>query len=55
MAHKIYQGDRAMYRFQGVALPKDVFLNHFAFSVLEKRASRLNMAGLQATKVTKPV
>ena len=43
------------FRFQGVALPKDVYLNHYAFNVLEKRASRLNMAGLQTTKVPKPV
>ena len=42
-------------RFQGVALPKEVYLNHFAFGVLEKRATRLNMAGLQTTKPTKPV
>jgi len=55
VAHKIFHGDSAMYRFQGVALPKDVYLNHFAFGVLEKRANRLNMAGLQATKATKPV
>lgn len=55
VAHKIVHGENPMYRFQGVALPKDVFLNHFAFGILEKRASRLNMAGLQATKATKPV
>jgi len=55
VAHKIFHGDSPMYRFQGVALPKDVFLNHLAFGVLEKRASRLNMAGLQSTKATKPV
>jgi hypothetical protein len=30
-----------MYRFQGVALPKGIFLNHFAFGVLEKRAAKL--------------
>jgi len=55
VAHKIFHGDSPMYRFQGVALPKDVFLNHFAYGILEKRASRLNMAGLQATKSTTPV
>ena len=54
-AHKIQQGETRVYRFQGVALPKEVYLNHFAFGILEKRASRLNMAGLQATKPTKPV
>jgi large subunit ribosomal protein L39 len=55
VAHKIFHGDCPMYRFQGVALPKEVFLNHFAYGILEKRASRLNMAGLQSTKATKPV
>ena len=30
-----------VYRFQGVALPKGIFLNHAAFGILEKRASRL--------------
>ena len=43
------------FRFQGIALPKEVHLNHFAFGVLEKRASRLNMAGLQTTKAAQPV
>ena len=43
------------FRFQGIALPKDVHLNHFAFSVLENRAARLNMAGLQTTKTARPV
>ena len=43
------------FRFQGIALPKEVHLNHFAFSVLENRAARLNMAGLQTTKTARPV
>ena len=43
------------FRFQGVALPKEVYLNHFAYGIIEKRACRLNMAGLQTTKPTKPV
>lgn len=55
VAHLVNQQGLQLYRFQGVALPKDVFLNHFAFSILEKRASRLNMAGLQSTKLTQPV
>jgi len=54
-AHKVMQGELPLYRFQGVALPKGVYLNHFAYSVLEKRAARLNMAGLQATKASNPV
>jgi len=55
VAHKIFHGEIPMYRFQGVALPKEIFLNHFAFGILEKRAKRLNMAGLQSTQATKPV
>jgi len=45
-AHKIKQpSDGAdVYRFQGVALPKNMLLNHFAFSLLEKRAAKLNIA-----------
>ena len=30
-----------MYRFQGIALPKEMFLNHFAYGILEKRATLL--------------
>ena len=33
-------GEDKLFRFQGVALPKNIFLNHFAFGVLEKRASK---------------
>lgn len=42
-AHKIKQpSDGAdVYRFQGVALAKNMLLNHFAFSILEKRAAKL--------------
>lgn len=50
VAHKIVKDNQPMYRFQGVALPKDVFLNHYAFGVLEKRASILNKFGLEDTK-----
>lgn len=43
----------SVYRFQGVALPKGIFLNHAAFGILEKRASRLNEANqLSAQSVT---
>jgi len=55
VAHQILHNDLPLYRFQGIALPKDVHLNHFAFSVLENRAARLNMAGLQTTKTARPV
>lgn len=29
------------YRVQGVALPKDIIINHFAYNILEKRSSNL--------------
>ncbi|XP_048000898.1 39S ribosomal protein L39, mitochondrial [Leguminivora glycinivorella] len=34
--------DFQLYRFQGVALPAGVILNHFAFKVLTDRAQKLN-------------
>ena len=40
-AHPISNDGADLYRFQGVALPKNVFLNHFAFGILEKRAALL--------------
>jgi hypothetical protein len=40
-AHKIDMDGQQLHRFQGVALPKGIFLNHFAFGVLEKRAAKL--------------
>merc|ERR1712032_837490 len=55
VAHQILHNDLPLYRYQGIALPKEVHLNHFAFSVLENRAARLNMAGLQTTKTARPV
>ena len=30
-----------IYRFQGVALPRDIILNHFAYGLLEERARNL--------------
>jgi large subunit ribosomal protein L39 len=53
-AHKITHEGKPMYRFQGVALPKGVHLNHVAFSALEERASRINMAGLQTLSTAQP-
>ncbi|XP_046973405.1 39S ribosomal protein L39, mitochondrial [Vanessa cardui] len=35
---------KKLYRFQGVALPTGVILNHFAFSILTDRAKKLNSA-----------
>ncbi|XP_046615609.1 39S ribosomal protein L39, mitochondrial [Neodiprion virginianus] len=31
-----------LYRFQGVALPAGILLNHFAYGILEERARKLN-------------
>lgn len=40
--HKIETNRGNFYRFQGIALPKGIMLNHYAFSILEKRAMKLN-------------
>lgn len=41
--HKIRSdGDEELYRFQGLAVPQGTMLNHFAYSILEERAKRLN-------------
>ncbi|OAD52946.1 39S ribosomal protein L39, mitochondrial [Eufriesea mexicana] len=40
-AHKIPEEEN-LYRFQGIALPKGIFLNQFAYGILEKRAKKLN-------------
>lgn len=54
-AHRISHNGVQLYRFQGVALPKDFYLNHVAFGILEGRAARLNTAGLQPTRPAQPV
>ncbi|XP_066589935.1 large ribosomal subunit protein mL39 [Prorops nasuta] len=41
--HKLKTDDvENLYRFQGVAIPKGILLNHFAFSILENQAKKLN-------------
>lgn len=40
--HRLAVGADGLYRFQGVALPKGILLNHFAYGVLENRARKLN-------------
>ncbi|XP_070148849.1 large ribosomal subunit protein mL39 [Polyergus mexicanus] len=41
--HKLADGPvDGLYRFQGIALPKGILLNHFTYSILEKRAKKLN-------------
>lgn len=46
--HKIadIDNENSFYRVQGVALPTGVQINHFAFSILEDRAKKLNPARL---------
>ncbi|XP_050441852.1 39S ribosomal protein L39, mitochondrial [Adelges cooleyi] len=44
--HKMDTKDGHLYRFQGVSLPKGIMLNHFAYSLLEQRAKKLNAARL---------
>ncbi|XP_076249625.1 mitochondrial ribosomal protein L39 [Calliopsis andreniformis] len=39
--HKLVDAE-GIYRFQGVALPKGILLNQFAYGLLEKRARKLN-------------
>ncbi|XP_072387307.1 large ribosomal subunit protein mL39 [Diabrotica undecimpunctata] len=40
-----------IYRFQGVALPKPLILNHFAYGILEERAKLLNGARIPGTHI----
>lgn len=54
-SHQINYDGVNLYRFQGVALPKAVFLSHFAFGVLEKRASKLNECNLNSAQRVNPV
>ncbi|XP_076625599.1 mitochondrial ribosomal protein L39 [Colletes latitarsis] len=41
VVHKLPNSEN-IYRFQGVALPKGILLNHYAYSILENRAKKLN-------------
>nr|SVE88783.1 EOG090X0A3R [Daphnia sinensis]SVE89407.1 EOG090X0A3R [Daphnia sinensis]SVE90027.1 EOG090X0A3R [Daphnia sinensis] len=40
----IHKLNSKLYRFQGVALPSEIHINHFAFGILESRARKLNPA-----------
>ncbi|KAF4532574.1 hypothetical protein B566_EDAN008499 [Ephemera danica] len=40
--HKVETDKGHLFRFQGVALPKGILLNHFAYGILEDRARKLN-------------
>ncbi|XP_046385403.1 39S ribosomal protein L39, mitochondrial [Ischnura elegans] len=44
--HKIVSGNDHLYRFQGVALPSGIKLNHFSYGILEERARKLNHSWL---------
>ncbi|CAG9863096.1 unnamed protein product [Phyllotreta striolata] len=43
--------DGHIYRFQGVALPRSLILNHFAYGLLEDRAKLLNPARIPGSQV----
>lgn len=49
--HQIQSDYGPLYRFQGVALPKGIMLNHFAFKILEDRAMKLNRTAFSDQKV----
>nr|CAG4638608.1 EOG090X0A3R [Cyclestheria hislopi] len=42
-----------LYRFQGIALPSDIYLNQFAYGILEGRARKLNPARIPELHVKK--
>ncbi|XP_039295077.1 39S ribosomal protein L39, mitochondrial [Nilaparvata lugens] len=44
--HQIETDLGQFYRFQGVALPRGIMLNHFGYSILEDRARKLNSGRL---------
>jgi len=44
--HRLDTKDGHLFRFQGISLPKSIMLNHFAYSLLEQRAKKLNAARL---------
>ncbi|XP_032663187.1 39S ribosomal protein L39, mitochondrial [Odontomachus brunneus] len=50
--HQITDGPvDGLYRFQGLALPKGIMLNHFAYGILENRAKKLNTVTWQPQTV----
>jgi len=53
-AHPIQHNGVPMFRFQGVALPKDIFLNHFTYGILEKRAAKLNKTNISGLRPVNP-
>ncbi|KAG5338332.1 RM39 protein, partial [Acromyrmex charruanus] len=50
--HRLTNGSTdGLYRFQGIALPKGILLNHFAYGILEKRAKKLNTTTWQPHRI----
>nr|SVE75901.1 EOG090X0A3R [Daphnia hispanica] len=47
----IHRLNSKFYRFQGVALPSEIHINHFAFGILESRARKLNPARIPELKM----
>lgn len=44
--HEIESSIGHMYRFQGVALPQELKISHYAYQVISKRASNLNYSSI---------
>lgn len=40
--HKINSNDGPLYRFQGVAIPQQLRINHFAYKIIIDRSQKLN-------------
>ncbi|XP_046684684.1 39S ribosomal protein L39, mitochondrial-like [Homalodisca vitripennis] len=53
--HKLDSELENMYRFQGVSIPAEIRINHFAYSILEERASKLNPARVPAALESPPL
>jgi threonyl-tRNA synthetase len=44
--HPIQTQFGPMFRFQGIAVPKQLHINSFIFSILRERSKKLNLSGL---------
>nr|SVE76530.1 EOG090X0A3R [Daphnia longispina] len=46
----VHKLDSRIYRFQGIALPSEIYINHFALGIIEARARKLNPARIPELK-----
>lgn len=53
--HKLDTSEGLIYRFQGVAIPKQLPLNTFAFKILVDRAKKVNTVGLPSASENIPI